>query len=61
MPAIDGSHMSRWSRSGITKAKAAQPSRMGGRRPLRHVASMMATAARPDRRWVNRIGNVATF
>jgi len=57
LPAIDGSHMSRWSRSGIMKTKTAQPRRRRGRRLLRHATSMMATAARPDRRWVNRIGN----
>lgn len=39
------------------KAKAAQPRRKTEGRLRRHAASMMDTAARPDRRWVNRIGN----
>jgi len=57
LPAIDGSHMSRWSRAGMMKANAAQPRRRAEGRLRRHAASMRAAAARPDRRWVNRIGN----
>ncbi len=39
------------------KAKTAQPRRRAEGRLLRHAASTRVAAARPDRRWVNRIGN----